>query len=297
MRNAVQRRNHKERAQPVEREKWGVLEKHKVLDHEVIQLPSLHTSQDYSLRAKDYNEKKKRLKILRGKAAERNPDEFHFAMMSSKTDKSGRKIADRGNKSLSTESVKLLKTQDAGYLRTMAQKTRRAREKLEQEFVLGQGDDGIHQGVALSKKRYELKDPQHIIFVGSREEQKVFNLGQVEEGEAVALRRRKPILVPFDGSLSSREGDGNNDIPAVQVRSLKKSIEAQALLLKANRAIRKRQKKQHEARKVKLETLRKQEKDLMAAEHELELQRRKMSSSIGGVTKSGLKWKVRERKK
>ena len=30
MRNAVQRRNHKERAQPREREKWGVLEKHKV---------------------------------------------------------------------------------------------------------------------------------------------------------------------------------------------------------------------------------------------------------------------------
>ena len=30
MRNAVQRRNYKERAQPVEREKWGVLEKHKV---------------------------------------------------------------------------------------------------------------------------------------------------------------------------------------------------------------------------------------------------------------------------
>jgi hypothetical protein len=30
MRNAVQRRNHKERAQPLERQKWGVLEKHKV---------------------------------------------------------------------------------------------------------------------------------------------------------------------------------------------------------------------------------------------------------------------------
>lgn len=27
MRNAVQRRNHKERAQPLEREKWGLLEK------------------------------------------------------------------------------------------------------------------------------------------------------------------------------------------------------------------------------------------------------------------------------
>lgn len=30
MRNAVQRRNHKERAQPLERQKWGLLEKHKV---------------------------------------------------------------------------------------------------------------------------------------------------------------------------------------------------------------------------------------------------------------------------
>lgn len=30
MRNAVQRRNHRERAQPLEREKWGILEKHKV---------------------------------------------------------------------------------------------------------------------------------------------------------------------------------------------------------------------------------------------------------------------------
>ena len=30
MRNAVQRRNHKERAQIQGREKWGILEKHKV---------------------------------------------------------------------------------------------------------------------------------------------------------------------------------------------------------------------------------------------------------------------------
>ena len=216
--------------------------------------------------------------------------------MSSKTDKSGRKIADRGNKSLSTESVKLLKTQDAGYLRTMAQKTRIARESLEQKFVLGQGD-GVHEAVTLSKKRYELKDPKHILFVGSREEQKVFDLGQVEGGETVALHRRKPSLGPFDGSLLDSEGDDNNDIPAVQLPSSKKSTEAQVLLLKASRAIRKRQKKQHEARKVKLEILRKQEKDLMAAEHELELQRGKMSSSIGGVTKAGLKWKVRERKR
>ncbi|MCJ1449448.1 MAG: hypothetical protein MMC23_009968, partial [Stictis urceolatum] len=98
MRNAVQRRSHKERAQPKEREKWGILEKHK----------------DYSLRASDYNEKKRRLKILRQKAAERNPDEFHFAMMNSTTEVDGKKSWSRGNTALSSETIKLLKTQDAG---------------------------------------------------------------------------------------------------------------------------------------------------------------------------------------
>lgn len=217
-------------------------------------------------------------------------------MMSSKTDKSGRKIADRGNKSLSTESVKLLKTQDAGYLRTMAQKTRRAREKLEQGFVLGHGL-GVHHGVTLSKKRYELKDPQHILFVGSREEQKVSDLSQVEEEDTIALHRRRPSLVPFDRSVLNSEGDDDNEIPAVKLPSSKKTINAHALLLKTNRALRKRQKKQHEAREVKLETLRKRERDLMAAEHELELQRGRMSSGVGGVTKAGLRWKIRERKR
>jgi hypothetical protein len=40
MRNAVQRRNHKERAQPEERKKWGLLEKRKVrlLHHRPNQL-------------------------------------------------------------------------------------------------------------------------------------------------------------------------------------------------------------------------------------------------------------------
>lgn len=248
------------------------------------------------MRAKDYNEKKKRLKILREKAAERNPDEFHFAMMSSKTDKSGRKIADRGNKSLSTVSVKLLKTQDAGYLRTMAQQTRRAREKLEEVFTLGQGDC-VHQNVTLSKERCGVKGPQHLRFVGSREEQKAFDLGRVEEGKTKVVLPGKPSLPLFDGSLLDSAGDDDSDVPAQHRPSLKRSTEAQAQLLKANRAIRKRRNKQHEARKAKLENLRKREKDLMAAEYELELQRAKMSSSVGGVTKAGLKWKARERKR
>ncbi|KAK0968375.1 hypothetical protein LTS01_016751 [Friedmanniomyces endolithicus] len=70
MRNAVQRRNHKERAQPTERKRWGLLEKHK----------------DYSLRAADHNAKKRKIKTLQQTASERNEDEFYFAMVSSTTD-------------------------------------------------------------------------------------------------------------------------------------------------------------------------------------------------------------------
>jgi hypothetical protein len=47
----------------------GLLEKHK----------------DYVLRARDYHRKQDRLTKLKRKAAFRNPDEFYFAMHSSKT--------------------------------------------------------------------------------------------------------------------------------------------------------------------------------------------------------------------
>jgi len=39
MRNAVQRRNHRERGQLEGREKWGILEKHKVCTELIFLLP------------------------------------------------------------------------------------------------------------------------------------------------------------------------------------------------------------------------------------------------------------------
>ncbi|MCJ1386416.1 hypothetical protein MMC17_009542 [Xylographa soralifera] len=267
MRNVVQRRNHKERAQPLERSKWGVLEKHK----------------DYSLRAKDYNAKKARLKALRHKAAERNPDEFHFAMMSSSTHNGGQRVADRGNKALSMEVVKLLKTQDAAYLRTVAQKTRRARERLEEEFVLS--GEGKGSGVRVLGKAE--KGGQKVVWVGSREEQKRWGEEDIEaETDEVAAEERDSLdEEDIEITLQSKQAPR------------KALIEAQKSALHAGRALRKRHKREQEARRSKLEALKIREKDLMTAEHELEMQRAKMSSSIGGVTKAGLKWKVRERKR
>ena len=72
--NAVQRREHRERAQPRARAGLGLLEKHK----------------DYKLRAKNFHSKEKRLASMRGKAALRNPDEFYFRMVSTETKVRGR---------------------------------------------------------------------------------------------------------------------------------------------------------------------------------------------------------------
>ena len=69
MRNAIRRRNHKERSQPLNRQKLGFLEKHK----------------DYVKRARDYHSKQDRLKKLREKAELRNKDEFYFGMVGKKT--------------------------------------------------------------------------------------------------------------------------------------------------------------------------------------------------------------------
>jgi len=160
MRNAVQRRNHKERAQPLERRKWGLLEKHK----------------DYALRASDHREKRKRVKVLREKARDRNPDEFHFAMASSKT-KDGIRLGDRGNKALSHDVVLLLKTQDAGYLRTMLQQTRLERRKLEKAVKLAAGLQGSPAG------GLDEGPPSRWVFVDSAEEQLAHANQRVDVGD------------------------------------------------------------------------------------------------------------------
>ncbi|GAC99486.1 nucleolar protein [Pseudozyma hubeiensis SY62] len=99
-RNAVQRRNHKERSQPVGRAKLGLLEKHK----------------DYVLRAKDHHKKRDMLKRLSEKAAMRNKDEFYFGMINSST-RNGVHQHARPSEQLDNDVVALLKTQDVGYVR------------------------------------------------------------------------------------------------------------------------------------------------------------------------------------
>ena len=60
---------------------------------------------------------------------------------------------------------------------------------------------------------------------------------------------------------------------------------------------RRRRKKLQEIRVNKLDMLRKRQKDIMAAADQLDLQRAKMAKTIGGTNKSGVTFKVRERKR
>ena len=210
--------------------------------------------------------------------------------MSNKTRQGGQKVSDRGNKSLSHDAVKLLKTQDMGYLRTVAQQARKARGKLEREFVL-RGDSGVQ----LRRKEQMEGKGQHLVFVDSLMEQESFP----------ASYRIGTKPKELDEHVSSRRVEG----PGSEVMIKPEDKERKAPISKAGRRhvetvskdpkifTTSRRKGGEEARQSKLSKMENQERELMIVEHELDLQRARMNNSIGGVNKAGVTWKVRERKK
>ncbi|KAF5535229.1 u3 small nucleolar RNA-associated 11 [Fusarium phyllophilum] len=261
MRNAVARRPHRERAQPLERRRLGLLEKHK----------------DYSLRAKDFNKKKAQLKNLKEKAAERNEDEFYFSMMSRKGPGSriqdgkrwsGTVEGDRGNKAMDVETVRLLKTQDIGYIRTMRQVVAKEVARLEEQVVLTRGfdkldededdeDEGSDSEFDFATAPSRPKEPRKIVFMDDEEQ-------------------RETILDLEDEDDADKTVDDD------------KKKEEDFERAKALRRLRRQ-----------LENARKKLKALTDAEGELEIQRAKMAKTAtsGGTTRKGKKIMVRTRKR
>ncbi|KAG5556080.1 hypothetical protein RHGRI_006639 [Rhododendron griersonianum] len=113
LRNAVYRPAHQERAQPRSRRKFGLLEKHK----------------DYVVRAKAYHKKQDALQKLKEKAAFRNPDEFYFKMINTKTVNGVHKPGSQANK-YTEEELMIMKTQDIGYVLQKLQSEKKKIEKL-----------------------------------------------------------------------------------------------------------------------------------------------------------------------
>lgn len=268
MRNAVTRRPHKERAQPESRSKWGLLEKHK----------------DYSLRAQDYNTKKKKLTQLTAKVRDRHPDEFAYGMLSKSSAKQGQHGRGSEEHTLSHDAVKLLKTQDAGYLRVALAQGRKDMKKVSEEL----GAVGQKEG----KKTLFVDDDTRTDTGSSpiRRKSDLDVLNDVEMNEVVYPDL--PSLQTDEAELDlSAEEDEPKSVPVRKASARDKGALARL------RTERKKRRRLQEVRKVRLETLKKRQKEILAAAHQLDLQRAKMAKTVGGTNKNGVKFKVRERKR
>ncbi|EED88063.1 predicted protein, partial [Thalassiosira pseudonana CCMP1335] len=147
LRNAVKRVTHKERSQPQSRSHLGLLEK----------------SKDYRLRSKDYHNKQSRLSAMRQKAANRNPDEYYFAMTKGKVDGMRQEMIEKG---LGDDAVRIMKDQDLAYVRMQRLMDGRKVEKLQ---------SSLHylEGKIVGKKR------KHTLFIeGEEKDVEDFNVAK-----------------------------------------------------------------------------------------------------------------------
>ncbi|XP_020250596.1 probable U3 small nucleolar RNA-associated protein 11 [Asparagus officinalis] len=140
LRNAIPRRAHKERAQPEARKKFGILEKHK----------------DYVLRAKAFHQKEEALRKLKEKAEFRNPDEFYFKMINTRTINGVHRPPSEANK-YTQEELMLMKTQDMGYILQKIQSEKKKIERLT-SVLHALDNQPLNKRVFYAENRKEAKD-------------------------------------------------------------------------------------------------------------------------------------------
>lgn len=116
----TKQRIHKERSQLFDRRFLGELEKKK----------------DYQVRAKQQNKKRETLKALQQKALDRNPDEFYYHMINSKTEDGVHFEKEKSDDENSAEQEKLMRTQNLRYIIFKLGQERKKIDKLLSELHL-----------------------------------------------------------------------------------------------------------------------------------------------------------------
>ena len=182
LRNAVKRVTHKERAQPSWRKNAGFLEKHK----------------DYIVRARDYQKKKSQIVSLKKKAADRNPDEFYFKMNKSKV--TGGVHENQADSTLDIDTVKLLKTQDLGYM--------------------------AHRKAVDDSKARKLKGNLHLIGESAPRDHKIFVSGSKEFDyfDPITYFDTAPELVDRSFNRLKKSQLNSNEVGAIKTSDMKKSL-------------------------------------------------------------------------
>lgn len=189
---------------------------------------------------------------------------------------------DSHNKSLSVETVRLLKTQDMGYVRTMRQVVAKEIARLEQQVVLTRGldhlDDGDDDGYSVDDDMGSDDEDDRLIPSKPKATRKIVFLDTEEEQEAALQRldeEQQQKKQEGDGECSDEDGamdaDEDGDDQAKSLRQLKRQLENAKKKLKA----------------------------LDDAEAALDVQRAKMAKTAtsGGHTRRGKKIMVRTRKR
>lgn len=182
---------------------------------------------------------------------------------------SGTVEGDRGNKALDMDTVRLLKTQDMGYIRTMRQVTQKEVSKLEQQVVLTRRLNKLDE--VESEDEEEDDDDFDMPSSSARPNpaKKIVFIDNEQEREEVLADQDDD----FEGFADAKDGPKEGEVTE-QMKALR------------------RLRKQLEIAKKKLQAL----KD---AEGELDLQRAKMAKTAtsGGETRRGKKIMVRTRKR
>ncbi|CAL5348869.1 unnamed protein product [Camellia sinensis] len=153
------------------RKKYGLLEKHK----------------DYVVRAKAFHKKEDALRKLREKAAFRNPDEFYFKMIKTKTVDGVHKPESQANK-YTQEELMLMKTQDIGYV---LQKLQSEKNKIEKLTAVLQSLDNQ-------------PSTRHVFYAEDREDAKEMQLRTSKVGK-VPVFEDVPDQIKSENSASYRE--------------------------------------------------------------------------------------------
>jgi len=152
-------KTHRERHQPEARKHLGLLEKKK----------------DYIARARDFQEKRATIKLLRKRALNKNPDEFHFHMINSQIVNGVHREKDKEDQH-TPEQIKLMETQDLRYVAYKRNIEAKKINKLQSQ---------LHMIDTANETRNK-----HIFFLDDDEEMKNFDLAKKLDTHPALLSRR-----------------------------------------------------------------------------------------------------------